>query len=80
MPDTAEPAHARPKVLWIARFEYRFHAWRERRARRRGFTPTVAAFPGYGGVEWVRVVGRVLIVPPRRRGGRTSVSFMEPLA
>ncbi|NYF17068.1 phosphatidate phosphatase APP1 [Microbacterium sp. AK009] len=54
------------KVLWLARLEYRFHAWRERRARRRGQRPTVAPFPGYGGVDWVRVLGRVLIVPPAR--------------
>ncbi|WJL95687.1 DUF2183 domain-containing protein [Microbacterium sp. ET2] len=53
-------------VLWLARLEYRFHAWRERRARRRGQRPTVAPFPGYGGVDWVRVLGRVLIVPPAR--------------
>jgi phosphatidate phosphatase APP1 len=26
--------------------------------------PTVAAFPGYGSEEWVRVLGRVLIAPP----------------
>lgn len=57
-----EPAP--PKVLWIARLEYRFHAWRERRARARGHLPTVMAFPGYGSAEWVRVLGRVLIVPP----------------
>lgn len=54
-------------MLWLARAEYRLHAWRERRARRRGHSPTVAAFPGYGGKDWVRVVGRVLIVPPMRR-------------
>ncbi len=60
---------ARAKVLWLARLEYRYHAWRERRARSRGLVPTVAAFPGYGSSEWVRVVGRVLIVPPRRHGG-----------
>ncbi len=53
------------KVLWLARLEYRLHAWRERRARRRGHRPTVAAFPGYGTQEWVRVLGRVLIVPPQ---------------
>ncbi|WP_396658838.1 App1 family protein [Microbacterium sp.] len=68
MPETSAVA-ARPKVLWLARLEYRYHAWRERRARARGLTPTVAAFPGYGSADWVRVVGRVLIVPPRRRGG-----------
>jgi phosphatidate phosphatase APP1 len=65
MPENAiEPE--RPKVLWLARFEYRFHSWRERRARSRGQTPTVTPFPGYGGVDWVRVLGRVLIVPPVR--------------
>ncbi|MCR2785548.1 MULTISPECIES: phosphatase domain-containing protein [unclassified Microbacterium] len=62
MPGT-DPATSRPKILWIARLEYRFHSWRERRARRRGQRPTVAAFPGYGGPDWVRVLGRVLIVP-----------------
>jgi phosphatidate phosphatase APP1 len=56
----------RAKVLWFARLEYRFHTWRERRARSRGMRPTVAAFPGYGGEDWVRVLARVLIVPPVR--------------
>ncbi|RLK49525.1 App1 family protein [Microbacterium telephonicum] len=51
------------KVLWLARLEHGFHAWRERRARARGQRPTVAAFPGYGGEDWVRILGRVLIVP-----------------
>jgi phosphatidate phosphatase APP1 len=54
----------RAKVLWLARLEYRFHSWRERRARARGQKPTVTGFPGYGGADWVRVLGRVLIVPP----------------
>lgn len=67
---SADPS-PRPKVLWLARLEYRFHSWRERRARARGQVPTVAAYPGYGGSDWVRVLGRVLIVPPLkpRRGG-----------
>jgi phosphatidate phosphatase APP1 len=59
-----DPENVRAKILWLARLEYRFHAWRERRARRRGQTPTVAPFPGYGGPGWVRVLGRVMIVPP----------------
>jgi len=63
MPETTQPP-ARPKVLWLARLEYRFHSWRERRARSRGLQPTVTPFPGYAGVDWVRVLGRVLIVPP----------------
>ncbi|MDA4895270.1 DUF2183 domain-containing protein [Streptomyces sp. MS2A] len=61
-------ARRRPaRIHWFARLEHRFHAWRERRARRRGRTATILPFPGYGGEGWVRVVGRVLIVPPRRR-------------
>lgn len=40
--------------------------WREGRARRRGRVATIVPFPGYGGPGWVRVVGRVLIVPPNR--------------
>ena len=55
------------KVLWLARLERRVHAWRERRARRRGRTPEVAAFPGYGSQTWVRVLGRVMIPPKARR-------------
>jgi phosphatidate phosphatase APP1 len=66
MPQTdPQPVHA--QVLWLARLEYRFHAWRERRARRRGLAPTVTPFPGYGGPGWVRVLGRVMIVPPAKQ-------------
>lgn len=66
MPES-DVAPARAKVLWLARLEYRFHAWRERRARRRGLIPSVTPFPGYAGVDWVRVLGRVLIVRPPAR-------------
>lgn len=61
---SASPA---PRIHWFARLEHRFHVWREGRARRRGRTATIVPFPGYGGPGWVRVVGRVLIVPPQRR-------------
>lgn len=59
----------RPKILWFARLEYRYHSWRERRARRRGRKPTIAAFPGYGSTAWVRILGRVLIAPPVKNSG-----------
>ena len=71
MPDNATES-VPPKVLWFARFEYRFHSWRERRARARGLRPTVTPFPGYGGVDWVRVLGRVLIVPPVKADGSSE--------
>lgn len=70
-------ATRRADVLWLARLEYRFHAWRERRARRRGLTPTVAAFPGYGGSGWVRVLGRVLITPTPRRNAREDYASLR---
>ncbi|WP_460802357.1 App1 family protein [Microbacterium sp. GXF6406] len=63
----SEDSAAQPRIHWFARLEHRLHAWRERWARRRGRSATVLPFPGYGGTGWVRVVGRVLIVPPRRR-------------
>ncbi len=61
-------APAAPRIHWFARLEHRFHVWREGRARKRGRTAVVVPFPGYGGPGWVRVVGRVLIVPPQRKG------------
>lgn len=60
------------KIHWFARLEHRLHVWRERRARRRGRSATVLPFPGYGGTGWVRVVGRVLIVPPAIKGSRSE--------
>ncbi len=60
------------KIHWFARLEHRIHVWRERRARRRGRSATAVPFPGYGGAGWVRVVGRVLIVPPVRSGSRAD--------
>src|SRR5690606_35402465 len=50
-----------------ARLEDAFHRFRERRGRRRGFIPTIVPFPGYGGDGWLRVLGRVVLVKPRRR-------------
>lgn len=55
------------RIHWFARLEHRLHVWRESRARRRGRSASVLAFAGYGATGWVRVVGRVLILPTRRR-------------
>ncbi len=68
---SSRPAPA--KVLWLARLERRFHAWREHRARRRGLRPSVEAFPGYGSQTWVRVLGRVMIAPRQRKRSHTYV-------
>ncbi|MCC6270415.1 MAG: DUF2183 domain-containing protein [Microbacteriaceae bacterium] len=47
-----------------ARLEDRFHRFRERRARRRGFTPIVMPYTGYGSTTWIRVLSRVLLARP----------------
>ena len=47
-----------------ARLEDRFHRFREKRARKRGLTPTVIPFTGYGSTEWIRVLSRVLLATP----------------
>ena len=47
-----------------ARLEDRFHKFRERRARRRGLTPIVIAYTGYGSTTWIRVLARVLLARP----------------
>jgi phosphatidate phosphatase APP1 len=69
-----------------ARLEDAFHAFREGRARRRGLTPTVIPYRGYGGKGWIRVLGRVLLVravrpsaaaKPRNRSVRGWRSFMS---
>lgn len=47
-----------------ARVEDAIRAFRERRGRRRGDTPAVVPFAGYGGPTWVRVLGRVVLRRP----------------
>ena len=85
MPTSTQAPSLPAKILWLARLENPFHAQRGRRARRRGLSASIVPFPGYGGVGWVRVVGRVLIVRPPRdtqsgeisslRGWRSFVSI-----
>lgn len=81
-PDT--PVPDRPWARRAARAEDSFHAWRERRARRRGLTPVVIPYRGYGGGDWVRVLCRVLLTREQRdarsarariRGWRSFVSI-----
>lgn len=66
------PAAEQPHGL-AARAEDRLHAWRGRRAIRRGRVPVVVAFPGYGGDGWIRALCRVLLeheaTARRPRGG-----------
>ncbi|WP_040164196.1 App1 family protein [Microbacterium gorillae] len=63
----ASASDPKPRIHPLARVEYQYHAWRERRARAHSKRATITPFPGYGSTSWVRVLGRVLIVPPRPR-------------
>lgn len=56
---------AKPRGLG-ARIEDWFHAHRYRRARRRGLTPIVIPYTGYGARDWTRVLGRVVLAKPTR--------------
>jgi phosphatidate phosphatase APP1 len=61
-----------PMMHRAARIEDALHAFREKRARARGLTPTVVPFPGYGGDGWIRVLSRVLLVRPRKHDEERS--------
>lgn len=53
-----------PVTKLPARLEDRFHRFREKRARRRGLTPIVIPYVGYGSTTWIRVLSRVLLARP----------------
>ncbi|MCU1513159.1 MAG: synthase [Microbacteriaceae bacterium] len=55
---------AEPILHFAARMEDSLHNFRERRARKRGLTPTIIPYTGYGAQGWVRVLCRVLLTRP----------------
>jgi len=55
-----------PVMHRAARLEDALHAFRAKSALARGLKPTVIPYSGYGGKGWIRVLGRVLLVRPRR--------------
>lgn len=62
--DSPTPVAARsPWARRAVAVEDRFHRWRERRGRRRGLSPVVIPYSGYGGDGWIRVLCRVLLAP-----------------
>lgn len=83
---------SRPR--FAARFEDRLHQARAKRVVKRGKSPSVIPYIGYGTTEWVRVLGRVLYLRPdtsehsrfrpdveevsRVRGWRTFTSLYVP--
>jgi len=64
---SADPSPAPSRHL-AARIEDRLHAFRERRARKRGMTPTIIPYTGYGAPGWTRVLCRVLLTKPSGDG------------
>lgn len=61
----SETAASATSVKHIAaRLEDRFHAFRERKARRRGYLPAMIPYAGYGSSGWVRVLGRTMLANP----------------
>jgi phosphatidate phosphatase APP1 len=59
---------AEPIIHLAARAEDAMHVFREKRARKRGHTPTVIPYTGYGAPGWVRVLCRVLLTKPAPDG------------
>jgi phosphatidate phosphatase APP1 len=57
-----------PTIHRAARIEDALHAFRAKRAIARGLVATVIPYSGYGGDDWIRVLGRVLLVRPQRPG------------
>ncbi|TXN32830.1 App1 family protein [Lacisediminihabitans profunda] len=60
---------AEPIIHLAARAEDAMHEFREKWARKRGHTPTVIPYTGYGAPGWVRVLCRVLLTKPTPDGG-----------
>jgi phosphatidate phosphatase APP1 len=61
---SAGASGAEPILHFAARLEDSVHVFREKRARKRGHTPTVIPYTGYGAPGWVRVLCRVLLTKP----------------
>lgn len=63
LPDSDRPLPpAVDQVIGRAmRIDSAIREFREQRARRRGLTPTVIPYTGYGSTTWIRVLGRVLM-------------------
>src|SRR3954453_23945445 len=61
---SVEPSDAPARVTahLLARLEDSLHDFRESWGRRRGRVAMPVPFTGYGGVGWVRVLARVLLV------------------
>lgn len=76
----AQPQHSRERHA-AARAEDRLNRILATALRRRGWTPRVLGYAGYGGEGWVRVLGRVLATrPPEDDDGRGGDDDETPAA
>lgn len=58
---TPPVAAAEPILHFAARVDDAVHELREKRARKRGYPPTVIPYAGYGGPGWIRVLCRIVL-------------------
>lgn len=70
-------ASENPVLHIAARTEDRFHAFRERRARKSGRVVTVVPYRGYGNTEWVRVLCRVLLTKSPKPGSKAAKKYQK---
>ena len=61
---SAGDPETKPVVHLAARIEDSLHEFREKRARKRGLTPVVIPYMGYGAPGWTRMLCRVLLAKP----------------
>ena len=76
MPDSRKvvpPSAVEPILHRAARMEDALHAFREKRARKRGLVPTIVPYTGYGSPGWARVLCRVLLTRTGSLEGEGSV-------
>ena len=59
-------ASSRPHIA--ARLDDQVTGLTNKLFRRRGWQPRIVPYTGYGSTEWVRVLARVLLAPPRGAG------------
>lgn len=67
----------RVKPHRAARLEDAFHEFRARRARKRGYLPTVVPYAGYGSPHWARVLGRVVLAKEPKPGSRAERKYRK---
>ncbi|MEO6943265.1 MAG: phosphatase domain-containing protein [Lacisediminihabitans sp.] len=66
---SASTPESEPIIHFAARLEDSMHNFREKHARKRGLTPVVIPYTGYGAPGWARVLCRVLLARPDANNG-----------